>query len=323
MNVPRRPEVHRPRAAAPSRLVARALALVAALACALVLGQARADDSHDHSKDAQLVPGGDVSVAPAATAPPATAPASKASAKNTKAAPDSLPKLIADAKKDSTNAKKQYRLGVALLDRDQAADAVVAFEKAVKSKPDYLEAWVNLGAARDATGHGPEAREAYRKALAIKAEDEIALCRLASSYYATGHRDSAMAVLRSTIAKNPRSHCSYFTLGVSYADAGMFKEAIASWQKVVEFAPKSPEAESANESIKLLKEYMGSDSTKVANGAKPGIPPGAGGPGEPIPGGEMNGAGMKGTTPKAEAKPADSKAGAKSDTKAASKTGGK
>jgi len=233
---------------------------------------------------------------PSATADTVKPAAAKKSTTTKKAAApvDSLPALEAAVKKDSSNAVKQYRLGVAYLDRDRAQEAMRAFQAATKAKPDYLEAWVNLGASHDAIGHGANARTAYRQALSIRPDDEIAMCRLASSFYAVGSKDSAMMVLRETLAKHPRSHCSYFTLGVAFADGGMFREAIAAWQKVSEYSPGSPEAESANESVRLLKEYLGKDSVRVASTAKPGVPAGSGGPGEPLKGGDMN---MKATTP--------------------------
>jgi len=227
---------------------------------------------------------------PSASAAPAKA-ATKPAA-STKAPADSLPALEAAVKKDSTDAVKQYRLGVAYLDRDRPQEAMRAFQAATRAKPDYLEAWVNLGASHDAIGHGANARTAYRQALTIRPEDEIAMCRLASSFYAVGQKDSALMVLRETLVKHPRSHCSYFTLGVAFADGGMFREAIAAWQKVSEYSPGSLEAESANESVRLLKEYLGKDSVRVASTAKPGVPPGSGGPGEPLKGGDM-----KATTP--------------------------
>lgn len=225
---------------------------------------------------------------PARAAEAAKKATSAKQAATTKAPVDSLALLVAAVKKDTTNARNQYRLGVAYLDKDQPQDALRAFQAATKAKPDYIEAWVNLGASQDAIGHGSMARDAYRQALALRPDDEIALCRMASSYYAVGMKDSAMVVLRETIAKHPRSHCSYFTLGVGFADGGMFREAIAAWNKVVEFAPGSPEAESAKESVRLLKEYLGKDSVRVASTSPPGVPPGSGGPGEPIKGGEMN-----------------------------------
>ncbi|MGH7723949.1 MAG: tetratricopeptide repeat protein [Candidatus Eiseniibacteriota bacterium] len=232
--------------------------------------------------------------ATAATKPAQTTPTPSKSVKPAAAAVDSLPILEAAVKRDSTNARNLYKLGLAYLDRDRPAEAARMFEKATKVKPDYLEAWVNLGAAEDANGHGYAARLNYEKALKIRPGDEIALCRLAASYYASGQRDSAMTILRQTIKQNERSHCSYFTMGVAFADAGMFREAIRVWEKVVEYAPGSPEAESARESIKLLKEYLGpqQDATAAAAAGKGGaaasaIPLGAGGPGEPIKGGEM------------------------------------
>jgi len=187
--------------------------------------------------------------------------------------------------------KALYKLGIAYLDRDRPIDAANQFQRAVRYKPDYIEAWVNLGAAEDANGHGGQARTNYRQALTLRPNDEIALCRMASSFYAAGIKDSCMGVLRDILKKNENASCAYFQLGVSFADASMFKEAIRVWQKVVDLAPKSPEAESATESIKLLKEYLGpAEMLSPNNAGASGITPGSGGPDNTIPGGGMTGA---------------------------------
>jgi len=218
------------------------------------------------------------------------APGDSTKAGATKALPDSLPRLEAAVRKDSTNVKALYKLGIAYLDRDRPIDAANQFQRAVHYKPDYVEAWVNLGAAEDANGHGGQARTDYRQALSLRADDEIAMCRMASSFYAAGIKDSCMGVIRDILKKNDKSSCAYFTLGVSFADASMFKEAIHVWQKVVDLAPKSPEAESATESIKLLKEYLGPAEMLSPNAAgAPGVAPGSGGPENVIPGGGMPG----------------------------------
>jgi len=229
-----------------------------------------------------------------ALGPHAAGAAGARSADQVAAAPgDSMARLKAAVDKDSTNAQAQYRYGLGLLDNDRPLEATRAFHAAVTTKPDFLEAWVNLGAAHDAVGHGALARGAYSQALALRKNDEIALCRMASSYYAVGMKDSAMVVLRQTLAAHPRSHCSYFTLGVAFADGGMFREAIAAWQKVAEFAPGSLEAESANESVRLLKEYLGADSVRVVADGAPGVPPGSGGSPALLPGGDMKSAAPK------------------------------
>lgn len=186
-------------------------------------------------------------VSPAAE-PPSTKPAS--------AAADTLRALQVAADKDTTNFEKNYRYGVGLLDADRALEAVRAFDRATRAKPKEVKAWVNLGAAYDAIGHGDQARQQYRMALSVSPEDEIALCRLGASLYAGNSRAAAMDTLRLTLKRHPKSYCAYFTMGVAFADAQIYQEAIRCWEKVVELAPTSPEAASAKESIATLKELL-------------------------------------------------------------------
>lgn len=169
---------------------------------------------------------------------------------------DTLKTLEAAVAKDSMSFDKNYRLGVAYLDRDRAVDAVRAFERCVKVRPKEVKAWVNLGAAYDAIGKGDLARQQYRVALSVNPQDEIALCRLGASLYAGGFRPSAMDTLRLALQRHPGSYCAYFTMGVAYADAQIYNEAIRCWQKVVDLAPDSPEAISAKESISTLKDLL-------------------------------------------------------------------
>lgn len=171
------------------------------------------------------------------------------------AAVDSV-RILEQAVAADSSYENLYRLGVAYLDRDRAVEAVRIFQRCTELKPNDLKSWVNYGAAQDAIGHGGDARKAYREALTIKADDEIALCRLAASLYAGADRTAAMDTLRLTIREHPKSYCAYFTLGVAFADAQMYQEAIRSWEKVVEFAPDTPEAQSARESISTLRQLL-------------------------------------------------------------------
>ena len=184
------------------------------------------------------------------------APAPTNGGKTVPAAADTLRQLQIAADKDTTSFEKNYRYGVGLLDADRALEAVHVFQRATKAKPKEVKGWVNLGAAYDAIGRGPEAREQYRMALSMSPEDEIALCRLGASLYAGGLRAPALDTLRLTLKQHPKSYCAYFTMGVAFADAQIYQEAIRCWEKVVELAPTSPEAASAKESIATLKELL-------------------------------------------------------------------
>jgi tetratricopeptide (TPR) repeat protein len=196
-----------------------------------------------------------VTTAYGADAPKAKA-APAAANKAVSAAADTLRALQVAADKDTTNFEKNYRYGVGLLDADRALEAVRAFDRATRAKPKEVKGWVNLGAAYDAIGHGPEARAQYRMALSVNPEDEIALCRLGASLYAGNSRAAALDTLRLTLKRHPKSYCAYFTMGVAFADAQIYQEAIRCWEKVVELAPNSPEAASAKESIATLKELL-------------------------------------------------------------------
>jgi len=194
---------------------------------------------------------------PAAAKPAAAKPAAPKTAEKAPAAPvDSLTRLERMVAKDSTNFDNLYQLGVVYLDRERTPEAARVLAKAVSIRPNDLKALVNLGAAEDAMGHGEAAQGYYRKALAASPGDSVATCRLASSLYAQQNYKESIGLLRKLIVDKPRSHCAYFTLGVAFADAGLYRDAIRSWQKVVEYAPESAEAVSARESIEVLSKYL-------------------------------------------------------------------
>ena len=227
-----------------------ARAWIAGIALAMVLGiagmqldSARAQSGHDHSHDGHSHDGHSHGNQAAQAQPQG-------------ASPDSVRELELAVMADSTY-DNLYRLGIAYLDRDRPQEAIRAFRRCTTLEPDKIESWVNLGAAQDAIGHGADARRAYRRALEIREHDEIALCRLGASLYASQMKAAAMDTIRLAIATHPRSYCAYFTLGVAFADAQIFREAIRSWEKVVEFAPDSPEAQSASESITMLQQLVG------------------------------------------------------------------
>jgi tetratricopeptide (TPR) repeat protein len=169
---------------------------------------------------------------------------------------DSLPLLEKAVAKDSTKFDNLYRLGVLYLDKDKVAEAIRVLTKAHQLRPKDHRVSVNLGVALDASGKPDPAQAYYREALAEAPDDSVASCRLASSLYSQSKHAEATALLDDIIKKFPRAYCAYFTLGVAFADAGIYKDAIRMWRKVVELAPTSPEAISANESIDVLEKFV-------------------------------------------------------------------
>jgi len=184
----------------------------------------------------------------------ATAPAN---VKGAAAAVDSLPILEKAFARDSSRYETVLALGNMYLERDRPKEAMRIFERATQLRPDDVRAWVNLGAAFDATGGTAKAQEHYRKALALAPGDPFANCRLASSLYASGKHTDSVNLLREVMRDNPRSFCAFFTMGGAFADAGIYRDAIRMWRKVIEIAPASAEAVSARESIEVLEKFVG------------------------------------------------------------------
>ena len=169
---------------------------------------------------------------------------------------DSLAILERMVAKDSTKADVLYRLGVMYLDREKNAEAAQVFARGLKARPKDVKMLVNLGIALDNLSRSEEAQDFYRQAMGASPTDSIASCRLATSLYAQGKFAESMDLLRGIIAKQPRAHCAFFTMGVAFADAGLYRDAIRMWKRVVEFAPASPEATSAKESIEVLERFL-------------------------------------------------------------------
>ena len=186
-------------------------------------------------------------------------PAKEAAERGKPAAPaviDSLGLLERAVAKDSTKFDNLYRLGVLYLDRDRVADATKVLSKAHQVRPKDVKALVNLGVALDAAGKPADAQKYYLDALAIAPTDTVAACLLASSYYAQGKYTEFMDRVRNLTKNHPNAYCAYFTLGVAFADAGLYRDAIRMWRRVVQIAPGSPEAISANESIEVLEKFV-------------------------------------------------------------------
>jgi tetratricopeptide (TPR) repeat protein len=59
-------------------------------------------------------------------------------------------------------------MGVALTDLGRIDEAIAAYGKALEQKPDYAEAFNNIGVVLASRGRAREAAEQFRKALAIR-----------------------------------------------------------------------------------------------------------------------------------------------------------
>ena len=95
----------------------------------------------------------------------------------------------------TTPAEDEYAKGMRAKRAKEWSVAGAAFRKAVELKPDYAEAWNELGYAYRHLGNYPESVKAYDEALRLKPRFPEALEYLGEAYVKMGRLDDARKVL--------------------------------------------------------------------------------------------------------------------------------
>jgi tetratricopeptide (TPR) repeat protein len=102
------------------------------------------------------------------------------------------------------NAAAWFYLGCAYQDLGIQGDAMEAFHKAVRLKPDFAEAWNSLGNSYVSVGGYRTAIGAYREALSFKPDYAAAWWGLGGSYARTGNRSAALEAVKELRRYNPQ-----------------------------------------------------------------------------------------------------------------------
>jgi tetratricopeptide (TPR) repeat protein len=121
--------------------------------------------------------------------------------------------------------------------------AIRSYAAALEIWPDYVEARVGLGDARQAKGEFDEAIEEYKKAIALEPENARVHYGMGKIYYNEKQLyHEAVAEYQQAIALDPRLIDAYLSLGEMYEEKGLYKEAVASYDHVLAIEPKHPGA---------------------------------------------------------------------------------
>jgi len=92
-------------------------------------------------------------------------------------------------------AEAEYSRGIAAKRTKNWGAAAAAFQRAVDLKPDYPEAWNELGFALRNQGKYPDSLKAYDEALRLRPDFPEALEYLGEAYVKLGRMDDARKVL--------------------------------------------------------------------------------------------------------------------------------
>jgi tetratricopeptide (TPR) repeat protein len=145
--------------------------------------------------------------------------------------------------KDFPNSPILYNIRASCYKANGQMDASINdYEKAVTLKPDYAEAYYNLGVTLREVGQIDAALKSYEKALAIKHEYPAAHNNLGTILLDLGSLDSAVDHFEWAIAFKPDYAEAYNNLGVVERQQEKFDQAIKSFEKAISIQPNYTQA---------------------------------------------------------------------------------
>ena len=99
-------------------------------------------------------------------------------------------------------------------------EAIEAYKQAVKLKPDYVDAYMQLGLDYYRIGRYSDAVEAYKQAVKINPNDQAAYNKLAATYILLGEYPLAIKMFKESLKTDPRNPETHFNLGVACIISG-------------------------------------------------------------------------------------------------------
>jgi tetratricopeptide (TPR) repeat protein len=135
-----------------------------------------------------------------------------------------------------------YITGVAYGKLGFVDEAVTAFRQAIKLKPDYIDAWNNLGWAYTLQGKFTDAIAAFQQAVDLSPTDPQAWSNLGRALTGQGRYAEAVTAYQKAIGLSPNYAEAHYNLGVALADEGQYIDALKALDKAIKLKPDFTEA---------------------------------------------------------------------------------
>src|SRR2546426_58392 len=135
----------------------------------------------------------------------------------------------------------QYSWGLALAQEGKLTEAIEHYTTALRIKPDYADAHINLGIALAQQGKLAEASEHYRQALRFKPGYAIANINWGVALAREGKPAEAIDHYRQALQLKPDSAEAHANWGLALADQGKLAEAIDHYRQALQIKPEPAE----------------------------------------------------------------------------------
>jgi tetratricopeptide (TPR) repeat protein len=142
---------------------------------------------------------------------------------------------------DKRNPVYYSNLAVALRNQNRFEEALAMYEKALRRKPDYLEAHVNRGLTLLALRRPVDAVAAFGAALELKSDFPTALKFRGDTFYDLRRWDEAVADYDRLLAVTPGDAGALNNRGLALLELKRFDEALETFDLALVFVPDHPE----------------------------------------------------------------------------------
>jgi len=158
---------------------------------------------------------------------------------------------------DQARAREQLQKGKELYRNDQDAEAVLAFQEAVRLDPNLAEAhfrlglgYESLGKREQAEGEYKKAVETYKKYFEQNGDDAEAHYALGQTYANLGQYSEAIREYREATKLKTDDPDIYYDLGVAHTKLAQYDAAAAAFSKSLEIDPDYYRAQDALDEAK-------------------------------------------------------------------------
>jgi tetratricopeptide (TPR) repeat protein len=126
--------------------------------------------------------------------------------------------------------------------QDQIQKSIAELQKAVQLRPDYAEAWSDLGGMRRLALDDVGAVQALERAVGLRPDDALAQYRLGQLYLQGGQAPKAVAHLQQALSYAPDDRATLYNLMLALRKTGRLEEAKPIEERMAELQNQSDHA---------------------------------------------------------------------------------
>ncbi|MDR0499139.1 MAG: tetratricopeptide repeat protein, partial [Holophagales bacterium] len=132
---------------------------------------------------------------------------------------------------------KLFTQAISCQSRGDKNGALIAYKRAQRQFPDFVDAWTNASVMLFEMGRAEEALDMALRAVELDAENASAYCALANAYQSLGRFDDAVVNFRKAIEHDPAPFPAFTNLAGIYSRAGNFAEALELDDRAIQSQP--------------------------------------------------------------------------------------